>query len=98
MERLNYITAAMQKRGGAKGLSATTEDGKISPNKRPDTPAISELRNRAKRADAPPGARVISKEDEKIAAAQKKAANAWPSIPSPVLYLGFYFLINYILK
>ena len=98
MERLNFITAAIQKRGGAKGISAAADDAKASPNKLPDTPAVSELRNRAKRADAPPGARVMSKEDEKIAAAQKKAASAWPSIPSPVMYLGFYFLINYILK
>ena len=98
MERLNFITAAIQKRGGAKGISAAADDAKASPNKLPDTHAVSELRNRAKRADAPPGARVMSKEDEKIAAAQKKAASAWPSIPSPVMYLGFYFLINYILK
>jgi curved DNA-binding protein CbpA len=103
-EKINQILAQTARYGkrnkGSAEVSATADDVVA------DTDAVSDsnssgLRRRGspkkKRSDAPPGARLQTKAEERLQAEEKKQASSF-SIPSWAWYLGFYFVINYILK
>ena len=105
--KINEILANTARGGGRRGKnnnnnnnSTVVEDGGEKDDDKNDTNDKAGLRQRSpkkKRSDAPPGARLQSKAEERLQAEEKKQANSF-SIPSWAWFLGMYFFINYILK
>ena len=104
--KINEILANTARGGGRRGKnsnnnnSTVVEDGDQKDDDKNDTNDKAGLRQRSpkkKRSDAPPGARLQSKAEERLQAEEKKQANSF-SIPSWAWFLGMYFFINYILK